>query len=117
MSKNVSRLFAGFSGAAMLAMLTTAGVVGCGGRAHLTERHGQSFRSAFAQQQANPQAGNKAKPLPGLDSQESAAISRNYRRSLVTKDSQSSDQGMLILGAPQQAQPNMPPPSVPQERQ
>ena len=101
MSKNVSRLSAGVAGASLLALLATSGVAGCGGRAHLTERHGQSFRSAFAQQQANPQAGNKAKPLPGLDSQESAAIARNYRRSLVTKDSQ----------------PNMPPPSVPQERQ
>ena len=111
MNKTVLGLFAGAS----LAMLV--GLAGCADRVHLTAGYGRSYRAAFDQQPANPQAGAKARPLPGLDAQEASAVSRNYRRSLVARETQTTDQGMLILTPPQQgAQPYLPPPSVPQER-
>lgn len=100
-----------------VALLLAAGAAGCADRLHLTKGHGNSTRSAFSQQQANPQAGAKAKPLPGLDAQEASVVSSNYRRSLVAKDSQPRDQGMLMLAPPTQpGQPYLPPPSVPEER-
>lgn len=104
------------------AVLTAAGAAGCGDRSHLTPDHGRSFRGAFAAQAANPQAGQQPHKLPPLDAQEASVVASNYRRSLATKGTQPQDDGgMLILAAPQrqgqaQAQPYLPPPSVPQEK-
>jgi hypothetical protein len=94
-----------------------AGAAGCADRLHLSASHGRSSQAAFAQQQANPQAASKPRPLPGFDAQEASAVSSNYRRSLVAKEVQVRDQGLLMLGpsaAPAQAY--VPPPSVPQEQ-
>ena len=103
----------------LAAFLTIGAVSGCADRLHLTSSHGRAYRAAFERQPANPDAGRKAKPLPGLDAQEAGIVAGNYRRSLVSKDPQTTnDQGMLILGAPKQSAPSpyLPPPSVPQER-
>jgi hypothetical protein len=45
-------------------------------------------------------------------------VTSNYRKSLMAKDSQPSEQGNLLLVAPSsgQGQPNVPPPSVPSEQ-
>ena len=103
-----------------LVLFTTAlALGGCASRVHLTESHGRSNRAVLSAQVANPEAGAKARPLPGLDAQEASIVARNYRRSLATKGGQSNDDrgGMLILAPNQPAQPSfVPPPSVPERR-
>jgi hypothetical protein len=98
-------------------VLSLALAVGCGGRAHLTEGHGRSMRAAFTSQAANPQAGQRPHKLPGLDAQEAAIVVGNYRRSMTVRATQTDDQGMILLAAPNgNQQPYLPPPSVPQEK-
>jgi hypothetical protein len=91
---------------------------GCADRLHMTPGHGRSVHAAFGNQQVNPEAGKKSRPTAGLDAQEASAVTSNYRKSLVAKDSQPSDQGSLLLVAPPASggQPNVPPPSVPSEQ-
>jgi hypothetical protein len=91
---------------------------GCADRLHMTPGHGQSVHAAFGHQQVNPEAGKKSKPMAGLDAQEAAAVTSNYKRSLVTKDSQPRDQGGLLVVTPSSGggQPYVPPPSVPSEQ-
>lgn len=104
---------------AILFLGTALALSGCASRAHMTDSHGRSNRAAFTAQMANPQAGQKARPLPGLDAQEAGIVARNYRRSLVTKGTPSSQDGgggMLIVAPAQAPQSYTPPPSVP-ERQ
>jgi hypothetical protein len=101
----------------LAAGLALAAGAGCADRLHMTPGHGRSSRVAFDKQQANPEAARKPRPLPGLDAQEAGAVAGNYRRSLVAKESQPVDQGLLMLAPPSQpAAPYVPPPSVPQER-
>jgi hypothetical protein len=102
-----------------LACLSLAlAAVGCAERLHMTPGHGRSVHAAFGNQQVDPQAGKKSRPTAGLDAQEASAVTSNYRKSLMAKDSQPSEQGNLLLVAPSsgQGQPNVPPPSVPSEQ-
>jgi hypothetical protein len=101
-----------------LACLSLALAAGCADRLHMTPGHGRAVHAAFGNQQVNPEAGKKSRPTAGLDAQEAAAVTSNYRKSLMAKDSQPSDQGGLLLVAPPSggAQPYTPPPSVPAEQ-
>ena len=90
---------------------------GCATRAHLTENHGRAMRAAFSAQAVNPEAGQRAHPLAGLDAQEASIVVKNYHRALTAKGSQNDDQSMILLAPPaNNQQPYLPPPSVPQEK-
>jgi type IV pilus biogenesis protein CpaD/CtpE len=94
-----------------------AGAAGCADRLHMTPGHGRASQAAFAAQQANPQAAGKPRPLPGFDAQEAGVVSSNYRKSLAAKDTQTRDQGLLMLAPPATGgQPYLPPASVPEQK-
>ena len=87
-------------------------------RAHLTASHGRAYERAFAVQAVNPGRAAEAKAVHGLDSQEAAIISSNYRRSLSPKDHAVADRPQLLMYSPRTGlhDANLPPPSVPSER-
>ncbi|MES1172070.1 MAG: hypothetical protein ABUL77_02440 [Bacteroidota bacterium] len=98
-------------------LLAVVGAIGCADRTYLTKSHGRANNAAFSAQRAEPQRSRMqgADVTQGLDSQEAAAVSQAYRKSLAGKDEgAASAQPMVILnpGAGQQA-PYVPPPSVP----
>lgn len=94
-----------------------AGAAGCD-RAHLTASHGRAYDQAFAVQAVNPGRTADARAVHGLDSQEAAIISSNYRRSLSPKDQSLADRPQLLMYSPRSGlhEANLPPPSVPGER-
>ena len=94
-----------------------AGAAGCD-RAHLTASHGRAYNQAFAVQAVNPGRAADAKAVHGLDSQEAAIISSNYRRSLSPKDQTVADRPQLLMYSPRTGlrDANLPPPSVPSDR-
>jgi hypothetical protein len=93
------------------------GAAGCD-RAHLTASYGRAYEHAFAVQAVNPGRAADAKAVHGLDSQEAAIISSNYRRSLSPKDQSLADRPQLLMYSPRSGlhETNLPPPSVPGER-
>jgi hypothetical protein len=95
-------------------------LAGCGDRARLTQSHGRAYKEAFARQAMNPNAGAQAKTPKGLDSQEAAIVSDNYRRGLAAKGAKVDDEPMLLVApgarSPANSGAYMPPPSVPQQR-
>jgi len=95
-------------------LLGLAFLAGCD-RAHLSAGYGRAFNEAFAAQTVNPDRQTEAKAVHGLDSQEAAIISANYRKALSPKDeSAANNQGPLLMYSPRSGgQPNLPPPSVP----
>jgi len=94
-----------------------AGGQGCA-RTHLTATHGQAYHQAFAVQTVNPNRSTDAKAIQGLDSQEAAIVSRNYRQSLSPKDQSHVDRPQLLMYSSQTGlrEANVPPPSVPTQR-
>ena len=115
----VLRTLARATGARALLPLAFAGALtgaaGCE-RTHLTATHGRAYNQAFAVQAVNP--GGRpadAKAVHGLDSQEAAIISGNYRRSLSPKDQTLADRPQLMMYSPRAGlrEANLPPPSVP----
>jgi hypothetical protein len=98
----------------IIALACTAALLGCASRAHLSEHHGRAYQGVFAGQVAQPQAGARPRPMPGLDGQEASIVARNYYQSLATKSAPADDRGILILApTPGAGQPYVPPPSVP----
>jgi hypothetical protein len=93
------------------------GAAGCD-RAHLTASYGRAYGQAFAVQAVNPGRAADARAVHGLDSQEAAIISSNYRRSLSPKDQSLADRPQLLMYSPRSGlhEANLPPPSVPGER-
>ncbi|HET6151259.1 MAG TPA: hypothetical protein VFH68_27225 [Polyangia bacterium] len=87
-------------------------------RAHLTASYGRAYNQSFAVQTVNPDRHVAATAVHGLDSQEAAIISASYRRSLSPKQEQTADHSQLLMYSPRSGlrEPNMPPPSVPNER-
>jgi hypothetical protein len=87
-------------------------------RAHLTASYGRAYEHAFAVQAVNPGRAADARAVHGLDSQEAAIISSNYRRSLSPKDQSVADRPQLLMYSPRNGlhETNLPPPSVPSER-
>ena len=96
--------------------LALGGLVGCSHGPRLTESHGRAYHQAFKTQPAHPEAARKARKLPGLDAQEAQIVAENYSRSLRVKETQRQDQGLILMAPPSNAQPYMPPPSVPEGR-
>jgi hypothetical protein len=111
----------GFLTGAMLAAILVAGAAGCADRTYLTRSHGRAYNEAFGRQAVapEPRKAGKEDPTQGLDSQESAAVARTYRRNLAGKegggDPNAQHQMVLVgpAGAGQQGGAYMPPPSVP----
>lgn len=99
---------------AVVAALLAAGA-GCD-RAHLTPTYGRAYHHAFAAQTENPGRAADPKAVHGLDSQEAAIISSNYRRSLSPKDPTAADRPQVLLYSPRTGlhEATLPPPSVPQ---
>lgn len=93
------------------------GAAGCE-RAHLTASYGRAYNQAFAVQAVNPGRVADSRAVHGLDSQEAAIISSNYRRSLSPKDQSLADRPQLLMYSPSTGlhDANLPPPSVPNER-
>ena len=93
------------------------GAAGCD-RAHLTASYGRAYDQAFAVQAVNPGRVADSRAVHGLDSQEAAIISSNYRRSLSPKDQSQADRPQLLMYSPRTGlhDANLPPPSVPSER-
>jgi type IV pilus biogenesis protein CpaD/CtpE len=96
-------------------VIIVLGGAGCGGRMHLTESYGRSYREAFAHQVAHPQA--QARAPEGLDAQESSIVVATYRAQLAPKEARTEQQEQMLFVAPAQASgAYVPPPSVPQGR-
>jgi type IV pilus biogenesis protein CpaD/CtpE len=93
------------------------GAAGCD-RAHLTASHGRAYNQAFAAQAVNPGRAADARAVNGLDSQEAAIISSNYRRSLSPQDQTMADRPQLLMYSPRTGvhEANLPAPSVPSQR-
>jgi hypothetical protein len=69
-------------------------------RVHITPTHGRAFHEVFAIQDANPNRGEKAKSISGLDSQEAAIIAGSYRKALAPKDSGGGAAPQLLMVSP-----------------
>jgi hypothetical protein len=107
-------------GLAVSVALGCLGALAAGGcdRTYLTPSHGRSYREAFAAQTVNPNHRVEAGSVHGLDSQEAAIISSNYRKALAPKEENSANQGQLLMYSPRNGlrEANVPPPSVPADR-
>ena len=99
----------------VLAALTLAGCA----KEHLTASQGHSTGAYFHQQAVNPEAGDEEKAAAGLDSQEAAIVADNYKQSLQSQGSQSSDDQQLLIVSPprDQGDAKLPPPSIPEGEQ
>jgi hypothetical protein len=97
-------------------LVGAAGASGCD-RTYLTRTHGRAYSEAFGQQRVYPDgAPHTAKGVEGLDSQEASVIAGSYRRSLAKEGSPEGGAAPLVMANPAfngMAQPNLPPPSVP----
>jgi hypothetical protein len=88
-------------------------------RTYLTPTHGRAYRQIFAAQAVNPPRPAEDKTVHGLDSQEAAIISRNYRSGLSPRNEGAASGGaQLLMYAPRTGarDGNLPPPSVPNDR-
>jgi uncharacterized lipoprotein len=70
---------------AAVALLTLSA---CATTPRYDRQFGDSVRLAQAQQTLNPDAGNKRRPVNGLDAQAAAAAYQNYQQSFSTKEDQ-----------------------------
>ena len=112
--KKTSILFKALAIVGLALALTS---LGCAERTHMAINYGRAYRGAFGAQAANPEAGEKARPLPDLDAQEAAIVGKNYHRSLAAKGTPTEEEGILMLApAKSGSSPYLPPPSVPQSQ-
>jgi hypothetical protein len=86
----------------------------CGGGKHLAKHHGESYQQAFAVQQERV-AKPPAVAAVGLDAQEAAITTDNYRQTLAPKGGEAKEEPVLIVAPPSREQPQRPAPSVPKE--
>jgi hypothetical protein len=91
-------------------LLTTA----CGSGKPLIRDYGSSYHGAFAAQAAR---GGKApaQAVTGLDSQEAAITSDNYRGGLAPKGKEVREEPTIIVAPPSRERPMQLAPSVPKE--
>jgi hypothetical protein len=88
-------------GLIMAFVVMAAFMVGCGAREHMREDHGKQLNKFFSVQQVNKRA-EPANP-EGLDSEEAAAIHRQYRKQLGGGESVQKDDApakVLLLKDP-----------------
>jgi len=93
-------------------------LAGCG-RAHLSSQYAQSYTAWFTAQRVNAKPANPdqtRRVMDGLDAQEAAAVSKNYRKARGAEDTAGGSR-LLMIGAPRGGGSEasfMPAPSVPQ---
>jgi hypothetical protein len=80
-----------------LALLAAALLLAGCYRTHMSPSFGAANRAAFAKQVIDPEAGSKAKPEGGLDSEEAAIISNSYRGSLAPAKKETARPPMLLI--------------------
>ncbi|HXJ21553.1 MAG TPA: hypothetical protein VMT03_15115 [Polyangia bacterium] len=108
------------TGKTILAALLLLGVSGAGcDRAHLSSYYGKSYAAWFgAQHIQTPTATSDAarRALSSLDSQEAAAISKNYRKTVGGQEAAQGQGQMVMIAQPHGGgmEAYTPPPSVPQ---
>jgi hypothetical protein len=100
-----------------LALAGAATLGGACGRAHLSDNYGRSYAAWFNAQHIQTPTGTSEpakRALSGLDAQEAAAISKNYRKNVGGEAAQGQGQ-MVMIGqaAGTNQQGFTPPPSVP----
>ncbi|HVY36853.1 MAG TPA: hypothetical protein VHM31_02930 [Polyangia bacterium] len=108
-------------GSFLRALLALAGAATLGGactHAHLSDNYGQSYAAWFnAQHIRTPTATSEParRALSSLDSQEAAAISKNYRKTVGGQESGTGQGQMVMIGQGQggRMEAYTPPPSVP----
>jgi hypothetical protein len=103
---------------AAIALLGLSTLAGACDRTHLGPAYGQSFNAWFAMQQVRSTPADSEptrRALSSLDSQEAAAISKNYRRT-VGGQSEAGQGQMVMIGQAHTGGGDSytPPPSVPQ---
>lgn len=101
-----------------LALLCLASASGACSRPHLSSSYGQAYTAWFQSQHVNSKGTVSEltrKNLEGLDAQEAAMVSKNYRRTAAGKSGDESSGGrLLMIGAPRGGgEAYVPPPSVP----
>ena len=88
----------------------------CGGRKqHLIEAYGSSYDPLFAAQRAKKDPA-PAVAVTGLDSQEAAIISDDYRQRLAPKGHKVGEEPVILVAPPSRARPMPLAPSVPKEK-
>lgn len=105
----------------LFALVLVAGgaAVGCA-RPHLSRNYAQAYTAWFQLQHVNskpPAPEQTRRFIEGLDAQEAALVSKNYRRSAAGKSGadEGSTGGRLLMIGPQRGggEAYIPPPSVP----
>ncbi|BDG01212.1 hypothetical protein [Anaeromyxobacter oryzae] len=91
------------------------GVAACSGDRHLSAHHSESYVKAFSAQAQR--TGQPAAAVSGLDAQEAAITTDNYRSTLVPKNGRVNvtPEPYVIVAPPSREQPMRPAPSVPRE--
>ncbi len=105
----------------LMVLLALAGATALGGacgRAHLSDNYGRSYAAWFNAQHIQTPTGTSEpakRALTGLDAQEAAAISKNYRKNVGGGEATAGQGQMVMIGQTSNAnqQGFTPPPSVP----
>ena len=102
-----------------LVFVAVGAAAGCS-RPHLSRNYGQAYTAWFQLQHANskpPAPEQTRRYIEGLDAQEAALVSKNYRRSAAGKSGgdEASTGGRILMIGPQRGggEGYIPPPSVP----
>ena len=101
-----------------LVLVAAGAAAGCS-RPHLSRNYGQAYTAWFQLQHVNskpPAPEQTRRYIEGLDAQEAALVSKNYRRSAAGKSGEeSATGGRLLMIGPQRSSGEgyIPPPSVP----
>ncbi|HLK93988.1 MAG TPA: hypothetical protein VKZ18_29110 [Polyangia bacterium] len=101
---------------ALLALLGLSAAGGACDRSHLSSYYGRSYATWFAAQHvhATPSDSEATKrALSGLDAQEAAAVSKNYRHNVGSEGGQGQGQMVMIGQNRTGGEGYTPPPSVP----
>jgi hypothetical protein len=86
--------------------------LGCGGSRHLGKHFGESVTKAFAAQQQRGKA-PPAEAVAGLDAQEAAITTDNYRAGLAPPGGEVKTEPTILVAPPSREQPMRLAPSVP----
>jgi hypothetical protein len=100
---------------AILVLATAlAATAGCD-RTHMYPCYGQATRQAFKTQVINPAAGGRRAAEQGLDPEEAAVVSKNYRESLTARKEEAVRTPMVIIPTttPTPGVPAAPPAGMP----
>lgn len=95
----------------LLVAASLVALAGCASREHLGPHTGVAVRTALRTQVIHPEAGDDAKPIPGLDPQEAAVVSDAYFKSLGPEKGAATARkpNLLLIEEPEGPQ-KLPPP-------